>query len=278
MFGFFLILSIFLGFRFFSVYFGFSFGFSFGFYFVWFLHLSGLGLHRLGEVRAHEALEVEVGENVILAELEEGGKLGVGVDLAAIALVLELVGADVSVDLAGHGRASHLGTLLLAKEGGKLVTDAGGLDEARGLTVARLPLALGALLLGSLELALPLLLHRLVLALKRGDEGAELLELGVELGGLLKKRRLKGVSLSDGGGGLNCGRINNGSGGSSLGGLGSLRGLGHLGNINNGSGLSRGLSGLLILCHIILYLGEYLLSDLRPYIYYPGDMCDWFSS
>jgi len=251
------------------------------FCFSLFLHLSGLGLHRLGEVGAHEALEVEVGENVILAELEEGGKLGVGVDLAAIALVLELVGADVSVDLAGHRRASHLGTLLLAKEGGKLVADASGLDEARGLTVARLPLALGALLLGSLELTLPLLLHRLVLALKGRDEGAELLELGVELSGLLKKRRLKGVSLSDGGGGLNNGRINNGSG-SSLGSLGSLRGLGHLGNVNNGSGngggLSRGLSGLLILCHIILYLGEYLLSDLRPYIYYPGDICDWFSS
>jgi hypothetical protein len=221
------------------------------------LYLSGgrnLSLDGLGKVGAHEALEVEVGELILLLELEESGKLGIGVNLAAILVVLKLVGADVRVNLASHYRARHLSALLLAKEGGKLVTDAGGLNKARGLAVARLALALGALLLGSLELALPLLLHGLVLRLEGRNHGSKLLELSIELGGLLKEGRLKRVTLN-GGGSINNGGNNRSS--LNLGGLYSLGGLGDLycrssrGNILNNRGGSSvsGLSGLRLRGH-----------------------------
>jgi len=101
----------------------------------------------------HEALEVEVGELVLLAELEELGELGVRVDLAAIGLVLEAVGLDVSVDLLADISASHLSTDGLAKELSKLITDASRLDETRGLAVAVITALLGRSLLGSLHLA-----------------------------------------------------------------------------------------------------------------------------
>jgi len=221
------------------------------------LYLSGgrnLSLDGLGKVGAHETLEVEVGELILLLELEESGKLGIGVNLAAILVVLKLVGADVRVNLASNYRARHLSALLLAKEGGKLVTDAGGLNKARGLAVARLALALGALLLGSLELALPLLLHGLVLRLEGRNHGSKLLELSIELGGLLKEGRLKRVTLN-GGGSINNGGNNRSS--LNLGGLNSLGGLGDLycgssrGNILNNRGGSSvsGLSGLRLRGH-----------------------------
>ena len=131
-------------------------------YFIWFLFVyflfcfidsrlsscTGLNLDGLGEVGAHESLEVEVGELVLLAKLQEGSKLGIRVDLATIGGVLKIVGADVSVDVAGHSRARHLGTLLLAKERGELVTDAGGLDKTAGGTVSGLALAAGVHLSG----------------------------------------------------------------------------------------------------------------------------------
>ena len=93
------------------------------------------GLH-LDEVVLHVSLEIEVGEFVVGLGLEEGRELGIGDDLATIGLVLEIVGADVTVDLAAHVGACHLTTSGLAKEGGQLVADEGGLDEARGLVVS----------------------------------------------------------------------------------------------------------------------------------------------
>jgi hypothetical protein len=60
---------LFTFFGFIFIYFGFIFYFRF---YILVTFLSGLSLHRLGEVGAHEALEVEVGEHIILAELEEG--------------------------------------------------------------------------------------------------------------------------------------------------------------------------------------------------------------
>jgi len=140
---------------------------------------------------AHELLEVEVGENIILIELKEGGKLRVGVNLATVLLVLEIVAADVSVDIAGNRSACHLSSLVLAKEGCKLVADTSGLDKTTWGTVSGLALALGHLLLGSFKLALPLLLKRLVLALEGRYDGRKLLELSIELGGLLKDGCLK---------------------------------------------------------------------------------------
>ena len=89
----------------------------------------------LDEVVLHETLEVEVGKLIILANLEELGKLGIRVNLAAIGSVLELVGLDVGIELLAYVSASHLSTNGLAKEGSKLITDASGLDETRRLAV-----------------------------------------------------------------------------------------------------------------------------------------------
>ena len=76
--------------------------------------LSGdLSLDSLGEVRRHISLEIEIGELISLVKLQESSKLGVGVDLATIGLVLELVSADILVDITSNLSASHLGTLSL---------------------------------------------------------------------------------------------------------------------------------------------------------------------
>ena len=101
-------------------------------------------------MRAHVALEVEVGELIGLLELEKAGKLGIRVDLATILLVLKIVSANVSVNVAGYFSASHLGTNGLLQELGKLITNTSGLDKSRGSAVTRLALSLAGLLLGGL--------------------------------------------------------------------------------------------------------------------------------
>jgi len=129
----------------------------------------------------HELLEIEVGELVLLAELEKLSKLVVGVDLAAVLGVLKIVGADVSVNLLAHGSAGHLSARSLAEELGELVADAGGLHEARGLAVARRAPLLSAGLLSGLKLASDGLLESLEVVLEGGEEADELLELGAVL-------------------------------------------------------------------------------------------------
>jgi len=266
-----------------SIYFLFVFLFFLYFYFR--LYLSGgLRLGSLGEVRAHEALEVEVGKLVGLLELKEGSKLGVRVDLATILLVLELVVADVGIDVTGDRGASHLSALLLTKERGKLVTDAGGLNKTTRSAVSGLALALRVLLLGSLKLTSPLLLKSAVLSLKTRDQHAQLLELGVKLKGLLVKssgvalNSLSGSIRDNGGRGGHRGDLNNRGSlllrGGSLLGLGGLLRNGSSGNnilLNNG-GLNGSISGCLSSftssCHIILYLNRYFLSDFTQYIIY----------
>jgi len=97
---------------------------------------GGLSLHRLGEVGAHETLKIKVCELILLLQLKKSSKLGVGVNLATILLVLEVVGADVGVDVASDCGASHLSALVLAKERCKLIADAGRLHKTTGGTVA----------------------------------------------------------------------------------------------------------------------------------------------
>jgi len=207
----------------------------------------------------HVALEVEVGELIILGNLEELGELLVGVDDTAILLVLETIGLDVGVDLLAHVRASHLRANGLAEELSELVTDAGGLHEAGGLAVARVAALLGGGLLGSLDLTGNGLLEGLEIVLDRGEKTNKLLELGVELselngnggGGIrrgvnglssggklvgngLRSRRGRGGSLDLLGLGSRGGRFNCRSGGDGsrnrCGGLiGSLRGSNHAG-------------------------------------------------
>ena len=83
-------------------------------------------LSSLVEVNLHVSLKIEVGKLILLSELEKLGKLGIGVDDAAIVLVLKLVLLDVSVNLLADSGSSHLGSNLLSKESGELVTDRSG--------------------------------------------------------------------------------------------------------------------------------------------------------
>ena len=92
----------------------------------------------------HVSLEVEVGEFLAILDVKEAGKLGIGVDKTTIGLVLEVVGADVCVDLLAHTSAGELSANGLAEELGKLITDTGGLGETGWLTVGVGSLALAA--------------------------------------------------------------------------------------------------------------------------------------
>ena len=162
---------------------------------------GGSRARSLHEVVLHIALEVEVGELVTGLDVEELGKVGIRVDLAAIGGVLETLGADVAVDLLVHLRARHLSTGGLAKELGELVADKSGLHEARGLAV-RVGLALlGGRLLGVLDLTGHNLLKVLEITADRGEKAAELLHLGGELSHLHTEGAVKSIS---GLGGGNC--------------------------------------------------------------------------
>jgi len=132
-------------------------------------------------VRAHILLEVKVGELILGLKLKKSGKLLVGVDLATIILVLELVGADVGVNLASDLGAGHLRTLILGEERGELVANLSRLDEATRGAVASLALLLGARLLGRLELAGRLLLEDTEISLERREHLVDGLELGHKL-------------------------------------------------------------------------------------------------
>jgi hypothetical protein len=192
----------------------------------------------------HVALEVEVGELIGGSERKELGEARVGVNLASILLVLETLLADVGVNLLADLSASHLSSNGLSEELGKLVTDAGGLDEPRGLPVSRrLPLL--GVLLRALELAGEDLLEGLVVALHGGEEASHLLELGAEL---LNLDGSGGLDGGLGGSGLNDDGRSRGGSGSGL--LGRTR-LSSGGNLdgsrgNDGGSGSSGGSGLLI--------------------------------
>ena len=57
---------------------------------------GGVLLH---EVVLHESLEIEVSQLILGGELEELGELSIRVNLAAIVLILKVVGADILVNL-----------------------------------------------------------------------------------------------------------------------------------------------------------------------------------
>ena len=191
--------------------------------YYWFMHAflvrsggldSSLGGSR-GEVRLHEALEVEVGELITRSELEERSEGGIRVDLATVLLILECVGADVLVDLAGDLSASHLGALVLAQEGSKLLTDKSGLNKTAGGTVALSAALLSTSLLSSLHLTSPTLLESAELAAEAGKKGVNLLQLLSEISSLVGESGVGGL-------GLGSSLLNRGLGGGRLGGLGGL--------------------------------------------------------
>ena len=152
-------------------------------YFISNLRLSDNGRSlSLDEVVLHVALQVEESELIATGNLQKGRELGIGVDDSAIGLVLQVVGADVSVDFLADIGSRHLGAGGLAQEVGKLVTDEGGLDEAGGLAVAGR--ALGRLSLGLLSellLAGNTLAESLEISLQSGQDGTNLLNLGIDL-------------------------------------------------------------------------------------------------
>jgi len=203
----------------------------------------------------HVTLEVEVGKLVTLGNLEKLGELGIGVDDTTVRLVLQVVRADVGVDVLAHLSASHLGTNLLTKELGELVADDGGLDETGGLSVTGAATLLAGRLRGQLHLARHDLLKGLEIALHGREEANELLELGTELSHLHGNgRRLDGRGgsrLDSGGSGRSKGNLING--GSSLG-DDLLGGLGLDGRGGGGSSSCGGSSSLRCSNHSSLYI------------------------
>ena len=230
-------------------------------------------LTELGEVRAHVALEVEVGELITRTELEERGKGGVGVDLATVRLVLEGVGADVLVDLAGDLSAGHLGTRGLAKESGELITDESGLHETTWGAVSDLALAALNSLLSSLELTGPLLLEGAEVSAERRELRGELVELAKELSELILETAGNRSGLSGNWGNNLLGYGSRSGWGSSLGGRSGtgLAGLLGASGGGRGSGLRRSsLNGSCFTRHIIHYYGSHSLNQFYVYNYYLG--------
>jgi hypothetical protein len=133
------------------------------------MHLSRFGLGGLSEVRAHVLLKVEVGKLITLLKVEKGLELSISLDDAAVLRVLELVGADVGVDLLGDLSSGHFSSRKLAEESSKFVGDLGRLDEARRSTVALGALLLLASLVGSFDLAHGLLLKGAKSSLQAAD-------------------------------------------------------------------------------------------------------------
>ncbi len=232
------------------------------------IHLSR---GSLDEVDLQVLLEVEIGEDLILANLEELGELGIRVDLSARNLVLKLVGGDVGVDLLTDLNTGHHGASLLAEKLEELLTENGGLDKSGGLSVGvgSLLVSLG---LGSiLELARNRLLEDLVVGLHGGQDGSDLLDLGAEVGQLGGKGGSIGNSnlLLGSNGSNNCGSLSSDSS-SSGSGLGlsllllSSSGGGRSGNSLNsdsdgGSSSSGGISRLSFADHFLVFIHSILL-------------------
>ena len=182
---------------------------------------SGNRLAGSGKVGGHVALKVEVSELLALLELEQGLQLGIGVDATTVLLVLQVVVADVGVDLTSDLGSGHLRAVGLSEKIGQLLGDEGGLHEPRRSTVADLAALLGAGLLGSANLTDRVALKGAKLGAKSGGKCNNLLQLGSD-----------GCKLRSNGG-LNGRNNGNRSVGGSVGGSG-----------NNGNGFSRGSRGL----------------------------------
>ncbi len=135
-------------------------------------------LGRLGEVGAHVSLQVEIRKLLALVNLKERRKLAIRDNLAAIGLILKVVRSNVGVDVASDLSSGHLRTHLLSQELRELVANSGRLHEPTGSAVAGLSLSLGGRLLRVLELTVILLVQSAVIRLQRGNNRAELLQLG----------------------------------------------------------------------------------------------------
>ena len=86
----------------------------------------------------HVLLEIEVGELVGLVELEELGQRSVGNDFTTVVFILEIVCANIEINLTSNISSSHLDSLDFTKESGELVGDDSRLDKSAGIA-ATLP-------------------------------------------------------------------------------------------------------------------------------------------
>jgi len=129
-------------------------------------------------MRGHVALQVEVGELLALLQLKKILELGIGVDTATVLLVLQVIGADVRVNLASDLGSGHLGTVALAKKLGQLLGNGGGLHKAGGGAVSNLAALLGAGLLRSAQLLDGIALKGTELGAERGSKCNNLMQLG----------------------------------------------------------------------------------------------------
>jgi hypothetical protein len=185
-------------------------------------------------VGSHILLEVEVGKLLTLLQLQELEKLGIRVDLTTVVLILELLVADISINLTSNLSASKNASLRLSKEGGEFVGDKSGLHETRRSTVGvglatLVRLICGTKLTGMLTLKLIDLradgskncLSTLKLSKNTGVKSSA--NRAIEL-----SNRSRSLSTINGGGGGGGGHTH-GSGVGGLGGLGSSRSLGRLG-------------------------------------------------
>ena len=139
---------------------------------------------------AHVPLEVEVGELVLLRNPEESSEGLVWDDPATVRGVLQVVLADVGVDLASHLGPGHLDPMLLAKEVSKLRCDRSRLDKATRCPWGTSRTLLLVSLLSSPDLLLSPLLECPKLGLELGDRSAKACESVKGHCELIAKRRL----------------------------------------------------------------------------------------
>ena len=156
---------------------------------------------RLGEVTSHVLLKVEVSQLLALLQLQKLKKLGVRVDLAAVVLVLKLLGANVSVDLTSNLSAGKNASLGLSKKSSKLVRDQSGLDETRRSAVSVGLAALVGLIRGT-KLAGVLALKLVNLRADRSKKSLSALKLGKDT--TVKSSGNRAVDLGNGGDSLSA--------------------------------------------------------------------------
>ena len=140
-------------------------------------------------MRLHVTLKIEVAELIVLLELKKGRQLGVGLNNATVLLVLQIVSANIGIDLLAHLSSGHLSSSALTKKLGELVADTSGLNESRRLTVTSTLGSLSRGLLCSLQLAGNELLKGLEIALHGREDASNLLELSTKLVELLGNGR-----------------------------------------------------------------------------------------
>ena len=217
--------------------------------FYWFLLLEASGLvsggsrDALGKVRRHVSLKIEVSQFLAGFELQQLLELGIGVDVATIARVLQLVLADVGVNFTSDIGAGKNAANRLAEESSQLIRDGGRLAETRRSAVSG-GLAALVSLVGSAQLTGVLLLELSNLSTEGSNGALDGLELGKDSS---VRRTDRSLGLNSRGGSLNLylSRGSNRSRGSSLGsGLGGSLSLNLSGSGGSSRSSSRGNSGI----------------------------------